>query len=203
MTKVRLGDWRDRVPIQKLRKQYGRPHDGGLYELLNWPIFHVHTALEDEHIIGFAACVLLDGGLAEDAGTIVDVEHRRKGVASLLRRTQFRDLMVMGYTHYFSESDNDIGSAFNQMHLHPLRTFNYVEGLPTIDYFGGNVAEASESLLERGTPHPHPLSPLHMSRLIKKAEKAHADSIVVQGRMVLQLEKGQARDEYVLGRLNA
>ena len=109
MTKVRirLADWRDWKEIQALRNLLDRPFDGGLYELLHWPVYHVHYAMaptENNEVIGFTSVALMPNGQAEDVGTVVAPAWRRQGIASQLRLTQVRDLMEMGWASVFAVS---------------------------------------------------------------------------------------------------
>lgn len=183
MTDVRiaLADWRDWRPIHALRRSLGRPLDGGLYELLNWPIYHAHIAitgdLEDKRVVGFTAVVLWPDGVADDVGTVVDAAHRRQRVASGLRATQVRDLLRMGWTRLFcaAPADDSAAVACATAHFGAPRGTLRAEGVPDTLYFGGDLAAIAARLTERGVRPPFPLSDANDAKLRRKADSARAD----------------------------
>lgn len=180
--KIRLADWRDREVIQPLRRLLKRPVDGGLYELLNWPMYHAHVALVDGNTVGFTAVALHTGGVADDVGTVVAPEYRKQGIGSELRATQVRDLELMGFstlycaaptlnpeavewcTHLFGSPISTIDSAYLDPHL----------------YFGASLETIRENLKHRMVRDPFPLSDMNVERLLHKFERAIRDSAQIQ-----------------------
>lgn len=169
--KIRIADWRDWKEIQALRTMTPRPLEGGLYELLHWPTFHVHYAMpeDSQEIIGFTSVALLDGDVVEDAGTAVKPEWRRQGIASQLRLTQIRDLMEMGFHSLFTPTHTEEGADWARTHLTEIGTAG------TFPYFGGATTDVFTHLLDRGVLVPHPLSPDNRARLAYKAGRARQD----------------------------
>ena len=173
MTKVRVrvADWRDWKEIQALRALLARPFDGGLYELLHWPVYHVHYAmpLDSKEVIGFTSVVLMEQGAAEDYGTVVAPDWRRQGVASQLRLTQVRDLIEMGWSTLFSLAPSPEAEAWAGTHLAP------VEAIEGSTYFAETCTTMLARLLDRGILIPHQLSPDNKARLGYKAGRALQD----------------------------
>lgn len=174
---IRLGDWRDHRPIDTLRKQGDGISGGGLYELLTWPVYHVHTARRGDEIIGFTSVALFPDGTADDCGTVVAEAERGRGIASALRGTQVRDLLVMGWRAlYVAVSEtNAPGQGCARAHFgEPIGTME-VEGLTPMAYFGDGLATIQARLTTRGTTPPHPLSPPNLEKLRQKAALARQD----------------------------
>jgi hypothetical protein len=177
MTRIQLADWRDWRPIHALRRQLPRPLEGGLYELLNWPIYHVHLASLNDEPVAFTAVVLWPDGAADDVGTVVAPEQRRQRIASELRATQARDLIRMGWSRLYCAvpGDDDVAQACAGAHFgDPLGEVDWPGG-PPYRYYGAPLAFISSRLIERGVKTPHPLSQKNDAKLQHKAEKARGD----------------------------
>lgn len=191
--RIRVGDWRDWREIQALRNLLDRPFDGGLYELLHWSTYHVHYAMPDgeDTVIGFSSVRLLPDGAAEDAGTIVHPDWRRKGIASQLRLTQVRDLIEMGWSSLFVPVVTPEGRAWCDTHLDRLAEIE-----PAVTYYAGNCADVMNHLLDLGTPTPHQLSPDNKARLAYKSGRAVQDLARLDVLTRQGIEKRRARDAY-------
>lgn len=192
--RIRVADWRDWKEIQALRSQLQRPFDGGLYELLHWPTYHVHYAMETENpkVIGFTSVSLFPNGIAEDVGSFVLPEHRDQKVASQLRLVQVRDLMEMGWTEIFVNADTDEYVNWAS---------KYMETVGVLDdgsrYFGASCSDLMNRLLDDGVPAPHQLSPDNKARLGYKAGRALQDLARLQALGLRQLHKELLRTEWL------
>jgi GNAT superfamily N-acetyltransferase len=193
--RIRIADWRDWKEIQALRNLLPRPFDGGLYELLHWPIYHVHYAMpvDSPTVLGFTAVVLAADGEAEDIGTVVAPDYRRQGVASQLRLTQLRDLIEMGWHSLFGEAITPEGNAWAATYMDPVAATK--RGV----YCGRGAVEAMRALLDRGTPPPHPLSPDNRARLAHKAGRAIEDLRRLAAFADQQMQHARLRKEYLKG----
>lgn len=195
MTRVKLADWRDWRPIHALRRHLGRPLDGGLYELLNWPIYHAHIAVVGDDVVGFTAVVLWPDGVADDVGTVVAEAHRGHRVASTLRATQARDLLRMGWTRLFCSVRADEPAALACAKAHfgePLGALS-TPGEPDAVYFGAGIGAVAARLAERGVQTPYPLSPANDAKLKRKADAARADLARLAALADLNLQKAALR----------
>ena len=174
MTRIQLSDWRDWPSINNLRRLLPRPLEGGLYELLNWPIYHVHHAIVGEDVVGFTAVVLWPDGAADDVGTVVAEHARRQRVASELRATQVRDLLRMGWTRLYCAIPSDDAVAQACVTAHFGDALGEVEwpGGPPYRYHGAPLAFVASRLVQRGVRTPHPLSPKNDAKLQHKAQRA-------------------------------
>lgn len=97
---IRLARETDRAAIRALRRPVlvSKAQDGGLYELLTWPVYHCHVAtLPDGTVVGYGATVLLPESHAEGLQVVVHPSYRRKGIGRLLLASQARDLLAMGW----------------------------------------------------------------------------------------------------------
>lgn len=195
--KIRLADWRDREVIQPLRRMLKRPVDGGLYELLNWPMYHAHVALVDGNTVGFTAVALHTDGVADDVGTVVAPEYRRQGIASELRFTQVRDLELMGFTTLYCAAptfqveaiewcQNTFGS--------PISTINSAYLDPHL-YFGNTLSNIRQLLERRMVRTPFPLSDMNVERLLHKFERAVRDAAQIQALGDFNMRKALIRQE--------
>lgn len=193
--RVRISDWRDWKEIQALRNLLPRPLDGGLYELLHWPLYHVHYAMpvDSDEVVGFTSVVLAADGEAEDTGTVVAPLYRRKGVASQLRLTQLRDLVELGWHSLFVLVDTLEGEAWVQTYL------DRVAATPNGVYYGGGSVAAMEKLLDAGTPIPHPLSPDNRARLAHKATRAAENLSQLAKLAEQQYTQAKLRKDYLNG----
>jgi len=195
--KVRLADWRDREVIQPLRRMLKRPVDGGLYELLNWPMYHAHVALVDGNTVGFSAVALHLGGVADDVGTVVHPDYRRKGVGSELRSTQVRDLILMGLSHLYCAAPMDSPEAIKwctETIGNPLGTLDSAYLTPHMYY--GNTLEAIESNLQRRHVRPpFPLSEVNVERLLHKFQRAIRETAQLQALGDFNMRKAHMRQE--------
>lgn len=190
MITVRLADWRDWRAIHPLRKLLGRPLDGGLYELLNWPIYHVHLARVGDTVVGYTSVVLYPNGTADDRGTAVVPEYRRQRIASQLRAAQVRDLVLMGWTSLYAAAHeaDEAALACVQSHFGPAR--GTLEATPDerYAYHGDRSASVAVRLMERGVPAPHPLSQVNETKLHRKADAAQAflARLAIEGTLTMQ-----------------
>ena len=186
---VRLADWRDWRVIHPLRRLLGHALDGGLYELLNWPIYHVHLARLGETVVGYTSVVLYPDGTADDRGTAVLPDYRRQGIASRLRATQVRDLLLMGWPRLYATAttNDDAAQACVQAHFGPARGTLTTPGLQ-YTYHGETAAGVALRLLERGVPTPYPLSAANEAKLHRKANTAHTHlaRLAVEGTLTMQ-----------------
>lgn len=186
---VNLADWRDWRLVHPLRKLLNRPLDGGLYELLNWPIYHVHLARIGDEVVGYTSVVLYPDGSADDRGTAVVPASRRHGVASALRATQVRDLLLMGWPALYAAvpQGDDAAQACAVAHFGPARGTLTAAG-ETYAYHGDKAAGVALRLLERGVPGPYPLSSANEAKLHRKAEAAHAHlaRLAIEGTLTMQ-----------------
>ena len=197
--RIRLADWRDREVIHPIRRLITRPMDGGLYELLNWPIYHVHVAAQDGRTVGFTSCILYGNGTADDAGTVVVPEFRRHRIASELRATQLRDLGVMGWTHLYCAVPADSVEGLRMAHEHfgePLGEVS-VDSFPPHLYYCSRVEQMYAKILDRGVRAPHPLSPKFIEALRLKAGKARADLQRLAVNQAFQLQKADLRSQSI------
>lgn len=180
--KIRLADWRDREVIQPLRRLLKRPVDGGLYELLNWPMYHAHVAMYDGQAVGFTAVTIHLGGIADDVGTVTHPDFRRKGVASELRATQVRDLALMGLTHLYCAAPIDSSDAIKWCTNtigRPLGTVESAYMAPHV-YFGNTLDSIHTNLQRMQVAAPFPLSEMNVERLLHKFERAVRDTAQLQ-----------------------
>lgn len=194
--KIRLADWRDREVIQPLRRLLKRPVDGGLYELLNWPMYHAHVALLDGNTIGFSAVALHTNGVADDVGTVVAPEHRRQGIGSELRFTQVRDLEIMGFEKLFVAApalETDAVEWCASLFGNPVSTINssYLE--PHI-YFGADLSTIKENLRRKMVREPFPLSEMNVERLLHKFHRAIKESSQIQALGDFNMRKALIRE---------
>mgnify|MGYP001593995728 CR=1 FL=1 len=194
--RVRIADWRDWREIQELRNLLPSPFDGGLYELLHWPTYHVHYAMStnSNDVIGFTSVVLSIDGEAEDAGTIVAPAFRRQGIASQLRLAQLRDLIEMGWHSLFSLVPSLEGEAWTNTHL------EHIASTPAGEYYGNGCVTAMTQLLDAGVPTPHPLSPDNKARLVHKASRAIEDLPRLVAYAEQQFHQAKLRKEYLNAR---
>lgn len=195
--KIRLADWRDREFIQPLRRKLGRPVDGGLYELLNWPTHHAHIAMDGATPAGFTSVLLNMSGDADDIGTVVHEEYRRHGIASELRYTQIRDLALMGYARLFCAAPSDDEAAVAACHAHfgaPIAEINSAY-IPKHFYFGSSLTAIEDRLMAMGIRRPFPLSPLNQERLLSKLERAKKEATSIRALGDFNLRKAYIRDE--------
>ena len=194
--KIQLADWRDHAEINKLRKQLIQFNDGGLYELLNWPTYHVHAARYKDDIIGFTSVRLLANGNAEDVGTIVNEEFRGQDVASELKLTQIRDLITMGWTHMFATvktEDAPAGLFARKLYGEPLGAIPGTH-LGDLEYFGANVYHIQKAL--HNVRQPFPLSVKNHERLLHKATKAYTELSQLSLLGDIAMRKHRMRQEY-------
>lgn len=195
--KIRLADWRDREVIQPLRRLLKRPVDGGLYELLNWPMYHAHVALVDGNTVGFSAVALHIGGVADDVGTVVAPEFRNQGIASELRATQVRDLELMGFTHLYCAAPTLSADAVNWctgIFGSPIGTIDSAYLDPHL-YFGNNLRVIQDNLRHLMVPEPFPLSDMNVERLMHKFQRAVRDSSQIQALGDFNMRKALLRED--------
>lgn len=188
MITVRLADWRDWRAIHPLRRLVGSPLDGGLYELLNWPIYHVHLAREGEAVVGYTSVVLYPDGSADDRGTAVLPSHRRRGVAGALRAAQVRDLLLMGWQTLYGAAPLDpAAQGCAVAHFGPPLGSLTAAGREAT-YHGGALTTLAVRLLDHRVPQPFPLSSANEAKLGRKAEAAHAHlaHLAVEGALTRQ-----------------
>jgi GNAT superfamily N-acetyltransferase len=198
--RIRLGDWRDHHGVQTLRKET-LGSGGGLYELLTWPVYHVHTAIDGgDRVVGFTSVALFPDGTADDCGTVVAEDHRERGIGSALRATQVRDLLVMGWrTLYVAvPTPNEAGVACAKAHFGEALGVITAEGLPPVAYFGGPLAEIQARLTRAGAFEPRPLSPPNADKLRQKAEAARNDLAKLAAQGTLTVQKAQLRASVAL-----
>lgn len=192
--RIRVADWRDWKEIQALRSQLQRPFDGGLYELLHWPTYHVHYAMGegDPKVVGFTSVSLFPNYVAEDVGSFVVPESRGQKVASQLRLVQVRDLMEMGWHTLFVVADTDEYVNW---------AVKYMEQVGVLDdgsrYFVAPCADLMDRLLDDGVPAPHQLSPDNKARLGYKSGRAIQDLARLQALGLRQLHKELLRQEWI------
>lgn len=196
--RIRLADWRDHVQVQKLRKLLKRTVDGGLWELLNWPMYHVHTASIQDQIVGFTSVALLNDGVADDVGTVIDPEFRNQGISKLLRFTQLRDLALMGWTELWvlADTEDDIVFGSCQKYLGKMRAPITV-GDNTYGYFGESVIRLAQRIKENGCPPPIPLNDIFTDRLMVKRDRAREDLIRLTKIAQLSTLKALSREKVV------
>jgi GNAT superfamily N-acetyltransferase len=150
-----MASWADRAAVQALRRYNPFLLDGGLFELLHWPVYHVHKAVVEGQVVGYAAVGLMPEGVADDFGLAVLPTHRRQGVASKLRACQARDLQVMGWQRLYVAipADQDAAVAMCTQHFGPPLGSLEVPGLPVHLYFGAPLDDLVTRL-----PRPYPLT---------------------------------------------
>lgn len=199
MTKlrIRLADWRDRESIIPLRRLLSRPVDGGLYELLNWPVYHCHAAVVDGKTVGFTAVALHLDGVADDVGTVVYPEFRNQGIGSELRATQVRDLELMGFGSLFCAASMSNQSA--------IQWCNDIMGLPVgqiesayLDphlYYGSSLDNIKFNLKSLGVREPFPLSDVNVERLLLKFQRAVRDASQIQALGDFNMRKAMLRQD--------
>lgn len=195
--RIRVADWRDWKEIQALRSQLQRPFEGGLYELLHWPTYHVHYAMPtepagDNRVIGFTSVSLLPNSIAEDVGSYVVPDQRDQTVASQLRLVQVRDLMEMGWSTIFVTADTDEYVAWAAKYMEPLGVLDN-----GARYFGSKCADLMDRLLDDEVPPPHQLSPDNRARLGYKGGRAIQDLARLQALSLRQLHKDMLRTEWL------
>ena len=194
--RIRLGDWRDHVGIQSLRRDT-MVGNGGLYELLTWPIYHVHTAIIDgDRVVGFTSVALFPDGTGDDCGTVVAEDYRERGLAGALRATQVRDLLVMGWTSLFVAvpTPNAPGLACARKHFGEPLDVLHADGLPSVAYFGGPLSEIQARLTRAGVTEPRPLSPPNAEKLRQKAKAARTDFARLTAHGTLTAQKAALRE---------
>ena len=194
--KIRLADWRDREVIQPLRRMLKRPVDGGLYELLNWPMYHAHVALVDGNTVGFSAVALHLGGIADDVGTVVHPDFRKQGIASELRSTQVRDLDIMGFTHLYCAAPIQSSDAIEWCtHIigRPIGTLESAYMEPHV-YFGNSLESIQSNLRSKSVRDPYPLSDVNVERLLHKIQRALRDTAQLQALGDFNMRKALLRE---------
>lgn len=195
--KIRLADWRDRESIQPLRRMLKRPVDGGLYELLNWPMYHAHIAMLDNQAVGFTAVTIHLNGIADDVGTVVAPEFRHQGIGSELRATQVRDLILMGLTHLYVAAPIDSTEAVKwctDSIGRPLGTIDSAYLSPHI-YFGNSLDVIKTNLQRMNTKEPFPLSEMNVDRLMHKLQRAMKETAQIQALGDFNIRKALIRQE--------
>ena len=190
MISIRLADWRDRTEVQSLRRLVC-PVEGGLYELLKWPIYHVHTARKDGVTIGYTSVCLSPDGMADDAGTYVT--ENPKVVLPILRRVQVRDLSVMGWKYLFVTVPFNLTGLHNTLFGHaPLAEF------PDGSLYYGAAIEVLQSRMQAaGIPDPLPLSVKQIEFLQYKASRVVDFTAQLNSLYQLTAQKAQAVKEYI------
>jgi len=175
--RVRWADWRDRQPIQELRQL--QPDtvrlDGGLWELLSWPVYHTTIALVNGEPVGFAASNLWPLGVADEVGWVVKLGWRDQGIGWLLRGAQWRDLMLLGWRQWYTAipREAEVGRAATAKVCGGPQQEVMVAGLPPHELYGGDLA----SLLVRyrqSYPEPYALTTGQEGRLRSKGVQAVA-----------------------------
>jgi GNAT superfamily N-acetyltransferase len=195
--KIRLADWRDREHIQSLRRLLKRPVDGGLYELLNWPMYHCHVALVDDEPVGFSSVALYLHGLADDVGTVVLPRYRRQGIGTQLRATQVRDLLLMGMTALFCAAPMSNPASIQwctKLFGSPLGSIESAYLDPHL-YFGAILPTLAHTLKGLGIRDPFPLSDLNVDRLLQKHQRAMQDTARLQALGDFNMRKAVIRQE--------
>jgi GNAT superfamily N-acetyltransferase len=195
--KVSLADWRDREAIQPLRRLLKRPVDGGLYELLNWPMYHCHKAMVDGEVVGFSSVVLHLHGMADDVGTVVRPEYRRQGIATQLRATQVRDLLLMGMTTLFCAAPMSSPEALRwctRLFGAPISAIDSAYLDPHL-YFGAPLATIAQTLKDAGVKEPYPLVEINVERLLHKVQRALRETAQVQALGDFNLRKAKIRQD--------
>lgn len=195
IVKIRLADWRDRDVIQPLRRLLGRPVDGGLYELLNWPQYHAHVARIGEETVGFTGVILFPSGVADDVGTVVHPNYRRRGIGSQLRYTQLRDLELMGWTHLWCAAESEEAVKMCNLHFGPPKGEVNNGQIARHLYYGDFIPNILERLDELEVPKPFPLSQLNEDKLSHKAEKAIKDAIALGALADFNIRKTALRSQ--------
>jgi hypothetical protein len=197
MIRIRLADWRDRVPVQALRREAKLPFDSGLYEWLTWPTYHVHLAIhEDERPAGVTAVVLWPDGAAEELLTYVAPADRAQGLAHRLRATQARDLLRMGWTRLYAavRTDEPAAAACARSHFGaPLGTLAATPATPPTAYYGTPVSDCLSRLIGAGVPTPTPLSAGNAEKLARKATEAQAALARLAAAGVWTIQKAEYR----------
>lgn len=174
--KIRTADWRDHEVVRSLRALAFTELslDGGLYELLNWPIFHCQVAVQEGQIIGMAALLLPPGPIADSQGVAVRPEYRGQRLASHLRAAQARDLQVLGYTalDVAIPSDNAAAMAMTLRHFPKELPPVLVDGQKPYRYFRAPVPELLQRASAEVGRYPVSLTPAQETLLQRKGEKA-------------------------------
>ena len=175
--RVRWADWRDRQPVQELRRL--QPDtvqlDGGLWELLSWPVYHAHIALVHGEPVGVAAANLWPLGIADEVSWVVKLGWQGQGIGWALRGAQWRDLMLLGWRQWYTTlpRDAEAARASTTRVCGPVRQEVMVAGLPPHEIYGGDLA----SMLVRyrqSYPEPYALTTGQESRLRSKGVQAVA-----------------------------
>ncbi len=154
-SRIYWASWADRQAIQSLRRHLPNLLDGGLWELLAWPVYHVHKALVEGQVVGYASVVIMPEGVADDFGLAVLPTHRRQGIASRLRACQVRDLTLMGWNRLYAATPAESEPAVAMCRRHfgePLGSIE-VPRLPAYLYFGASL----DTLVPR-LPTPYPFT---------------------------------------------
>lgn len=174
MVRVRLADSRDRDAIRVLRQTalVHKALDGGLYELLTWPVYHTHAATLDGVLVGYASTILLPAAQAELSGLVVAAAHRRLGVGRLLLGTQARDLSMMGWRVLYAAAPSEDASAFLDALGGVVLGGLTIDGFPPHTYY---------RLTLDAIPHDVPLTAHQISRLQAKATQAREGSTGLAG----------------------
>ena len=195
--KIRSADWRDHEAVQAVRAfaMTELSLDGGLYELLHWPIFHCHVAVQDGQVIGVAALFLPPGPIADSQGVAVRPEHRGKRIASHLRAAQARDLQLLGYEtlDVALPSENEAAMAMTLRHFPLELSPILVDGQKPYRYFRVPVKDLLQRASTEVGRYPHPLTPAQETMLQRKGEKARAMHQTLLLIDVLSREKSQRR----------
>jgi GNAT superfamily N-acetyltransferase len=202
MIRIRLADWRDRVPAQMIRREAKLPFDGALYEWLTWPTYHVHLAVaEDDRPMGMTAVVLWPDGAADDLVTYVMPEARERGLAHQLRATQARDLLRMGWTRLYAtgRTDDLAAVACATAHFGPA----LARLTATTAYYGTPLSGCLARLVARGVPSPHTLSPGNAEKLTRKATEARAFLTRLSAEGATTIQKAEYRAQPLEARVHA
>ena len=174
--KIRPADWRDHEVIRSLRALAFTELslDGGLYELLTWPIFHCQVAVQEGQVIGMAALLLPPGTIADSQGVSVRPEHRGKRIASHLRAAQARDLKILGYEalDVALPSDNAAAMAMTFRHFPKELPPVLVDGQKLYRYFRATVPELLQRASAEVGRYPMSLTAAQETLLQRKGEQA-------------------------------
>jgi GNAT superfamily N-acetyltransferase len=192
--KIQLADWRDREPIEELRREWDLYVEGGLYEMLHWPTYHVHIARLDGKVIGYVAATV-HGDDAEDAGGVTLGEFRRQGVAKALRATQMRDLVLLGCDRFFTavRASNAPANAFARLMCGPPRDAADLPGVGLVYDYGSELQDIYDRLGAAGAAKPYPLSHVNQMKLISKREKINVHLQRVSDLAQFHIWKGVSR----------